>query len=168
MTKISIIAAISLNGAIGSEGSLPWPEPIPVDWEHLKKVTKGKKMIMGRRSYEDQHRVSSDAGNFVVTSQENYDLEPNFTKVTSLSEALEMCQTEEEVFVIGGASLFEEALQICHSLYLTTVFYVFEGDTFFPPIDRTKFKVEYSLNYTEEAETPYPLKIEKLVHLTNN
>ena len=157
--KISIIAAMSQNRAIGFKGSLPWPEPIPADWEHLKKVTKGKKMIMGRRSYEDKHRVSSEAGNFVLSSKENLQLEDNFRHVSSLEEALKLCKNEDEVFVIGGEGLFESALPKCQTLYLTVVRQDFEGDTFFPEFEHLNFIQSRVQAFQKGVQSPYPMEI---------
>ncbi|WP_304235375.1 dihydrofolate reductase [Jiulongibacter sediminis] len=157
--KISIIAAMSQNRAIGFKGSLPWPEPIPVDWEHLEKVTKGKKMIMGRKSYEDKHRVSSEAGNFVLSSQDDLELEDNFTHAKSLEEALELCQNEEEIFVIGGEGVFEAALPKCTTLYLTKVLQGFKGDTFFPEFEHLGFQVEKIKRFEVSEQSPYPMEI---------
>ncbi len=157
--SVSIIAAMSMNRAIGKDGSLPWPEPIPADWQHLEKVTKGKKMIMGRRSYEDKHRVSSEAGNFVLSHQDDLELEDNFTQVRSLEEALELCKGEEEVFVIGGEGVFKTALPICQTIYLTLVLEEFEGDTFFPKFEHLGFAIVETLNFSVSEESPYPMQI---------
>lgn len=150
---------MSQNRAIGFKGSLPWPEPIPADWEHLEKVTKGKKMIMGRRSYEDKHRVSSEAGNFVLSNQDDLELEDNFTHVSSLDEALELSKNEDEVFVIGGEGVFETALPKCQTLYLTKVLQDFEGDTFFPEFGHLGFQVKRIQKFEISEKSPYPMKI---------
>ncbi len=163
MAKISIIAAMSQNRAIGNQGSLPWPEPIPADWEHLERVTEGCQMIMGRKSYEDKHRVSSKAGNYVVSSQSNLELDEGFQQVGSLKEALELTRKQKEVFVIGGNSLFEEAILLCDNLYLTEVQENFEGDTFFPEFDSSAFKTQYAINFAVSNESPYPMVIKKMV-----
>lgn len=157
--SVSIIAAMSLNRAIGKDGSLPWPEPIPADWDNLKKVTKGKKMIMGRKSYEDKHRVSSEAGNYVLSHQEDLELEDNFRQVKSLEEALELCKGEDEVFVIGGQGVFKTALPRCQTIYLTLVLKEFEGDTFFPPFEHLHFRVVETQNFGVSKESPYPMQI---------
>ncbi|MGR3812246.1 dihydrofolate reductase [Jiulongibacter sp. NS-SX5] len=157
--KISIIAAMSLNRSIGYQGSLPWPEPIPVDWENLEKVTRGCKMIMGRKSYEDKHRVSSAAGNIVVTSKEDYSLDEGFQKAASLQEALLLYQNEAEVYVIGGESLFKEAIPLADKIVLTLVEKEFEGDTFFPAFEHLQFKNEEKKHFEISDQTPYPLQI---------
>lgn len=159
MPKISLIAAMSKNRAIGLNNALPWPEPIPVDWENLEKVTAGKKMIMGRKSYESQHRVWSKAGNYVVTRQENYHTDDDFETVHSLQEALNLCQDQDEVFVIGGQAIFEEAIHFADKIELTIVHQEFQGDAFFPTFDESKFKVTAKRDFKMGEGTAYPLSI---------
>lgn len=159
MPKISLIAAMSKNRAIGLNNALPWPAPIPVDWKNLESVTAGKKMIMGRKSYDNPHRVWSKAGNFVITRQENYQTDEGFETVGSLQEALELCQHEEEVFVIGGQAIFEEAIHLADKIELTVVAQDFEGDTFFPVFDESKFKISAERKYEIGEGTAYPLSI---------
>lgn len=157
--KISLIAAMSQNRAIGYENALPWSEPIPVDWENLYQVTAGKKMIMGRKSYDNPHRVWSAAGNFVVTRQEKYQVETGFEVVKSLEDALEKCQNEEEVFVIGGEEIFRIALPLAHKIVLTLVYQDFKGDAFFPEFNEAEFEITEKKTYKAGNQTPYDLEI---------
>lgn len=159
MPKISLIAAMSENRAIGLLNALPWPEPIPIDWENLARVTEGKKMIMGRKSYDNPHRVWSKAGNFVITRQENYQTDKGFEPVGSLSLALEKCKDQEEVYVIGGQQVFEEAILLADKIELTVVHQYFHGDAFFPPFDVSKFEIVGERKYEVGEGTAYPLSI---------
>lgn len=159
MPKISLIAAMSKNRAIGLNNALPWPEPIPVDWENLENVTAGKKMIMGRKSYDNPHRVWSKAGNFVITRQMNYQTDEGFQTVNSLEAALALCKDQGEVFVIGGQEVFEEAIHLADKIELTIVDQDFEGDTFFPLFDESKFKVTSKKCFEIGQGTAYPLSI---------
>jgi dihydrofolate reductase len=159
MPKISLIAAMSTNRAIGLNNALPWPEPIPIDWINLERVTAGKKMIMGRKSYDNPHRVWSKAGNFVITSQVGYPTDEGFQTVHSLQEALDLCQDQDEVFVIGGQSIFEEAIPIADKIELTIVNQNFEGDTFFPEFDESKFVIISNRKFEIGQGTAYPLSI---------
>ena len=159
MPKIALITAFDLHRGIGFQNALPWPEPIPADWAYLHKVTQGKKMIMGRKSYDNPHRVWSEAGNFVLSRQENHLLDPLFTSVSSLQQALDYCQMEEEVFVIGGQQLFEMALPICQTIHCTRVLAHFEADTFFPEFDLACFEASPILSLEAGDTSPYPIEI---------
>ena len=99
--QLSIMAAMGQNRVIGNQGRLPWP-PMPADWTHLHKVCQGKKMIMGRKSYDTPDRISSATGNVVISRQPNYPLEKGFIQANSLPQALAMLHDEVEVFVMGG------------------------------------------------------------------
>ncbi|MFN3590247.1 MAG: dihydrofolate reductase [Spirosomataceae bacterium] len=159
MPKIALITAFDLKRGIGFKNALPWPEPIPADWEYLHQVTKGKKMIMGRKSYDNPHRVWSEAGNFVLTRQANYSVDSLFTCVSSLEQALAACQAEEEVFVIGGQQVFEMALPLCQTIHCTHVLAHFESDTFFPNFDLDSFTATSILSLEKGLQNPYPIEI---------
>ncbi len=159
MTIISIIAAMDLKRTIGFNKSLPWPKPIPADWENLFKVTKGKKMIMGRKSYEDKHRVWSELGNIVISTNENLMLENGFVHANTLKEALNIYNSEKEVFVLGGQRLFTEALPLATNLYLTIVHDIFEGDTFFPEFKTEDYEILSKKSIGIGPQSPYPIEI---------
>jgi dihydrofolate reductase len=162
MPIISIIAAFDLQWIIGNKGKLPWEKPIPADWDNLYKVTKGKKMIMGRKSFEDENRVWSEAGNFVVSSQSNIKLDPGFELVANLKEALLQIKTYEEVFVIGGQKLFEEVLPYTKNLHITLVKSNFEGDRFFPKFDKKDYNIISERKIEPSLASPYPIEISHL------
>lgn len=126
------------NRAIGFRGHLPWPS-LPNDWAHFFKVTKGCRMIMGRKSYDTPDRLASEVGNFVITRQKDFPLEEGFTQASSLEEALEACKNDKEVFVIGGAEIFRQALPLADTIHLTIVHGIFEGDAFFPEFSDADF-----------------------------
>lgn len=138
--RISLIAAMSENRAIGFNGRLPWPH-LPNDWANFFEVTKGCRMIMGRKSYDTPDRLSSKVGNFVITRQADFPLDEGFTRASSLEEALEKCQNDSEVFVIGGEEIFRQALPLADCIHLTIVNGIFEGDAFFPEFPEADFQI---------------------------
>lgn len=158
MLSISLIAAMSLNRAIGLNNALPWT-PIPADWDNLKQVTKGKKMIMGRKSYDNPHRIWSEFGNFVITRQVDYKVDEGFEVVDSLENAFKKCNNEDEVFVLGGEEIFRLALPFAHKIYLTLVHETFDGDAFFPEFDQTLFDVIEEKVFKIGQNTPYDISI---------
>lgn len=158
MPIISLIAAMSENRAIGLNNALPW-ESIPADWDNLKKVTHGKKMIMGRKSYDSPHRLWSEVGNYVITRKQDYIVDPGFEVVSSLEEALKRCEDQEEVFVLGGEEIFKLAIPMADKIYLTIVHQVFDADTFFPKFDESEFDIVDRMEFKAGENTPYDISI---------
>lgn len=156
-TKISLIAAMDLNRGIGFNNSLPWSKPIPADWEHLFRVTEGKKMIMGRKSFDNPHRVASNAGNIVLSSEKDLILPNGFILANSIAEALDIYINEDEVFIIGGQQLFEQSIEFADEIYLTVVLDRFKSDTFFPEFNKERFKVNYIEQHNDKGS--YPIEI---------
>lgn len=133
---IAIIAAVAKNRVIGKDGRIPWH--IPADMEHFKKLTLGNVVIMGRRTYEEIGRPLSGRMTYLVSRTLRVEAE-NCHTVASLPEALQAAG-ERDVFICGGAMLYEEALPIADCLYLTELEGEVDGDTFFPAIDKDLFE----------------------------
>ena len=126
--KISLIAAIaSGNRALGKDNQLIYK--IKEDQEWFKNKTSGHTIIMGRRTYESIDHALPNRINIVVTRNPSFTAE-NITVVHSLEEALKLAV--DEVFIIGGGQIYQEAIKIADRLYLTVVEGNPEADTFFP------------------------------------
>jgi dihydrofolate reductase len=156
--KISLIAAMSLNRAIGKQGQLPW-QHIPADWGNLFSVTAGKKMIMGRKSYESPQRIWSKEGNIVITRQADYVIDEGFMIANSVHEALDIYRNEDEVFVLGGEEIFRQTLVFADFIYLTIVQEFFEGDAFFPEFNEKDFEIIEQKDFAIGENTPYDISI---------
>lgn len=152
--RISLIAAMSENRAIGLKGRLPWPH-LPNDWANFFKVTEGCRMIMGRKSYDTPDRLWSKAGNFVITRQADFPLDEGFERASSLEEALAYCKEDNEVFVIGGEEIFRQALPIADCIHLTLVHGVFEGDAFFPAFNEANFYIKSRQEFPADSSHLY-------------
>lgn len=141
MMRISIIVARALNGVIGLDGGMPWD--LPEDLRHFKRVTLGKAVIMGRRTYESIGRPLPKRLNVVVSSTMDPAAHEALVIARTFDEALEACRSQgyEDVFAIGGEAIFREALPRAERLYLTNVFAHPEGDTYFPEYDETAWTV---------------------------
>ncbi len=136
--RLSLIAAVAANGVIGSENELPWR--LPEDLKRFRVLTLGNPVIMGRRTFESIGRPLPGRRNIVVTRNIDYRAEGCETRNT-LGAALAACQGgSDEVFVIGGAQIYAEALPLAQRLYLTEIRRAFEGDARFPHWDRTAWK----------------------------
>ncbi len=129
--KISIIAAMAENRVIGKDNDLVWH--LPEDFKFFKEKTKEHVIIMGRKTYESLGKALKNRTNVVVSR--NPDFSPSDAKkFSSLEDALNFAKKveTEEIFIIGGANIYQQALPISTHMYLTHVHESFEGDTFFP------------------------------------
>ena len=135
--KIYLVAAVAANGVIGRDGQLPWH--LPEDLKHFKRLTLGHPVIMGRRTWESLGRALPGRDNIVVTRTAGYEA-PGAAVASSLEAALALCAGESVVFVIGGQQLFAESLPIAAGLVLTEIYRDYEGDTWFPRYDRSRWR----------------------------
>jgi dihydrofolate reductase len=145
-THISIIVAIANNRVIGLNNTLPWH--LPEDLKRFRALTMGHHIIMGRKTYESLGRLLPGRTTVIVSRQAGYQIDG--AKVAgSLQEAIDACDGDDEVFVIGGAEIYRQALGLADRLYLTEIDAVFAGDAWFPEFDRT----EWSECVREQAES---------------
>lgn len=146
---IALIVAMSKNRVIGNKGSIPWH--LPDDFKHFKDLTSGHTVIMGRKTFESIGRPLPDRKNIIVTSQAEYSA-PGCEVATSLISAI---QANPEAFIIGGESLYKESLPIADKVYLTEVETTCEGDTFFPEISDTEWKLIEEEFHANDAKHSY-------------
>ncbi|MEJ8574325.1 dihydrofolate reductase [Microbaculum marinum] len=136
--RLSIIVAIAENGVIGRDNGLPWR--LPSDLRYFKSVTMGKPVIMGRKTFESIGRPLPGRDNIVVTRRTGFTA-PDVTVAYSLDEAVTLAEGFararglDEVFIIGGAQIYAEALDRADRLYVTEVATAAEGNATFPEID---------------------------------
>lgn len=155
-SELSLIVAVAENGVIGDKNALLWH--ISEDLKHFKSITTGHPIVMGRRTYESLGRPLPNRTNVVITRQ---GLEiPGCTVVHSLQEAVGLFPAEEEVFVIGGAQIYAEALPLARRFYLTRVFHAYEGDTRFPAWDERDWRLVESESFPHGKDFPHPFAFE--------
>jgi dihydrofolate reductase len=138
---ISIIAALSENKVIGKDQALPWE--LPGDLKRFRRITKGHPVIMGRKSYEAIGKALPKRTNIVLTRNEDYEL-PDAKVFHKLKDAIGFAlELDKEVFVIGGESIFRDALEqnLVDKMYLTHIHKDFEGDTFFPEFNNENWNI---------------------------
>ena len=135
--KIYLVVAVASNGVIGRNGQLPWH--LPEDLKHFKRLTLGHPVIMGRRTWESLKGPLPGRDNIVVTSQAGYNA-PGAAVANSLQGALALCVGEPLAFVIGGSRLFAESLPIAAGIVVTEIHRDYEGDTWFPEYDRSRWR----------------------------
>ncbi len=159
--KLALIAAVAENGAIGKDNQLLWH--LPADLQHFKRLTTGHTVVMGRKTYESIGKPLPNRTNVVVTRQPDYWAEGCIV-VNSLEEAIAQATSARaadrlkprggpsqpsthQLFVIGGAELYAQALPLANTLYLTEVKASPEGDAFFPTLNL--------MDWNELSRRPY-------------
>ena len=141
---IAMMMAMDKNKLIGANGDLPWR--IPGDLPYFKRVTMGKPIIMGRKTYDSMGRALPGRTNIVVTRDHQWTAE-GVTVVHNLDDALNagrssaVDQAVAEIFIIGGASLCSDAMPITQRLYLTVVDKAYEGDTWLDSFEWSDWKL---------------------------
>jgi dihydrofolate reductase len=151
---ISIIVAVAKNNVIGKDNSLLWH--ISEDLQRFKKITENHTVIMGRKTYFSlPFRPLKNRRNIVISkSVANID---GVEVVDNLRSAFDLCKGEDEVFIIGGASIYSQSINYADKIYLTKIYKSFEGDTFFPEIDNKKWQLtdKSEFFYAEKADLKF-------------
>ncbi len=148
---ISLIVAMARNRVIGADNRIPWH--LPNELKLFKSLTMGHHIVMGRRTYESIGRLLPGRTTVIVTRQRDYDV-PGAIVAHSVTEALEACKGDAEIFVIGGAELFRETLPIADRIYLTVVDAEPAGDTFMPAFDSSEWQESAAQSFLRTRSTP--------------
>lgn len=128
-SRLSVIAALARNRVIGRDNDLPWH--LPEDLKRFRALTMGHHIVMGRKTYESLGRLLPGRTTVVVTRNPSYEV-PGAIVVNSLEQAVQACGDDPEIFLIGGAELYQQSLALAERLYLTEIDAEFEGDAYFP------------------------------------
>lgn len=134
--NLSLLVAVSENNVIGKDNQLPWH--LPNDLKYFKNQTWGMPILMGRKTFDSIGKPLQGRKSIVITRNENWQYE-NVDVVHSVEDAIMKANEygSKEVFVIGGAEIFNTAFSQANRIYLTRVHHVFEGDAFFPEVSTT-------------------------------
>ena len=135
--SLSIVVAMDENRLIGKDNKLPWH--LPADLAYFKKITTGKSIVMGRKTYDSIGRPLPNRRNIVI-SRNSKTLITGCEVITSIDEVLSITKDEDEVMIIGGASLCEQLLHQVSRLYITKVEGKFDGDVYFPKYDESDWR----------------------------
>jgi dihydrofolate reductase len=136
---ISIIVAVSEDWGIGKDNELLWH--ISEDLKRFKKLTSGNAVIMGKKTWESlPRRPLPGRKNIVLTDDPNESIENSVTAY-SIDDALDKCGPAEEIFIIGGGSIYRQFMPIADRLFITHVHKKAPADIFFPEIDRSVWKI---------------------------
>jgi dihydrofolate reductase len=150
---ISFIVAMDTKSAIGKNNELPWH--LPADLSFFKKVTMGNPIVMGRKTFESIGKALPGRENVVVTRDRHYKAE-DCTIIHSVDKISEIERnSNEEVFVIGGAEIFKETFPFADRLYITMIEEEFDGDTFFPPFNPDEWELKSRKKGPKDDKNPY-------------
>ena len=155
---ISLIAAVADNNVIGKSNDLPWH--LPTDMKYFRDTTMGHCVIMGRKNYDSiplKYRPLDGRTNIVVTRQQSFTA-PDCIVTNSIEEGLKIARAnkESEVFIIGGADVYKQTIHNADRLYVTHIHHSFDGDAFFPIIDKTKWKLVSQKDMQADAKNKFP------------
>lgn len=156
--RIALIWAMASNGVIGRDNKLPWY--LPNDLKYFKRLTTGKPVIMGRKTYDSIGKPLPNRTNIVITRDPEFQAE-GVKLVHSLEAAIELAEAEclvggsDEVIVMGGAQIYEQALPRADRLYVTLVHAEVVGDACFPEVDLDAYQERAREDFKAEGPNPY-------------
>lgn len=160
--NLSIIVAMAKNRTIGINNTLPWR--IPEDLKHFKTLTMGHHMIMGRKTFESIGKPLPGRITVVVSRDRSLKID-GCVVAHSLQEAVAACTADPQVFVVGGADIYAQALGLADTLYITEIQQDVTGDAWFPEFDRSEW-LEVSREIHRQ-ETPETLEYHFVTYLRN-
>ena len=141
---ISIIVAMGQNRVIGKNGQLPWH--LPSDLQRFKRLTMGHTLIMGRRTFESIGRPLQGRKTIILSRNPNFRA-AGCDVVTDIKTALQLASSAEELFICGGAEIYQQSLPLTERIYLTTLEFNPDGDTVFPEFSTEGFKTLYARQF---------------------
>lgn len=164
--KISLIVAMASNRVIGDNGLMPWH--LSADLKKFRQITTGFPILMGRKTYQSIGRPLPNRTNIIVSKDINY--QPNGCLVfNDLDSALKHAsQLAPEVFIIGGASLYEDLLPVADTLYITEIHQVFAGDTVFPVYEKNDWTEVDRVDIDNDPTVEFTYSFLQLVRNANS
>jgi dihydrofolate reductase len=160
MKNISIIVAVDKNNGIGCNNQLLCH--LPADMKHFKETTSGHTVIMGRKTWDSlKIQPLPNRKNVVITTQTNFQPE-NVSVVHSINEAIELCKTDNECFIIGGDSIYKQFIPFSNRIYLTEIHDNFEADTFFPILNQEEWILIEQQDFAPDEKNKYAYSFKTL------
>jgi dihydrofolate reductase len=151
--RVSLIVAMERNGVIGRDGGLPWH--LSTDLRRFKQLTMGHHIIMGRKTFESIGRLLPGRTSVVVTRQSDF-VAPGAIIAHCLPDAVAAASNDDEAFIIGGAEIYQQALDIVDRIYLTEVDADVPGDARFPDFDRSEWAVADRTEHPADERNDHP------------
>lgn len=157
--KLSLIVAMAHNRTIGLNNQLPWH--LSADLKRFKQLTMGNPILMGRKTHESIGRPLPGRPNLIISQNTRYQA-PGCLVFNDIASALAHCQDYAELFVIGGASLYEAMLPQADYIYLTEIEQDFAGDTYFPDISPRQWQENELVTITNDPTVNFSYSFSKL------
>lgn len=156
---LSHIVAASENNIIGKDNGLPWH--LPKDFNYFKNKTWCMPIIMGRNTYESMKTELPGRMNVVITSKTNWHPK-NIEVVHTIDDAINKAKEADtkEIFIIGGGDIFKQTLDKVDRVYLTRVHTHIEGDTYYPELNKSEWKLTSSIDNEKDEKNNYPFTFE--------
>ena len=152
MSKVSLIVAMANNRVIGINNTLPWH--LPADLKHFKALTMGHHILMGRKTYESIGKPLPGRTSVVVTRNPNYTVE-GVTIAHTLEEAIALSDSDPEIFIIGGAELYRQAIQLADRIYLTEIELEITGDAHFTELNKNEWQESSRISHAPDEKNLY-------------
>jgi dihydrofolate reductase len=150
---IAIVVAVAENNVIGKDNQLIWH--LPADLRFFKNLTMGHPILMGRKTYESIGKPLPGRTTVIITRQQDFEA-PGCIVTNSVDEAIaEARKLDQDIYIIGGAEIYKQALAKVDTIYLTRVNHTFDGDTFFPEIDEKNWEVESEEKHEPDEKNTY-------------
>ncbi|MBL1408137.1 type 3 dihydrofolate reductase [Sphingobacterium faecale] len=156
-TKITLIVAAAENNAIGKDNQMPWH--LPNDFKYFKKTTLGHSVIMGRKTFESIGKPLPERRNIVLTRDQHYS-NRDVDVANSIQEVLTYCRDEREIFIIGGANIYQQTLPLAQRVLLTRVHASINGDAFFPELSPAEWSLTSQEKHTADEKHAYDYTFE--------
>ncbi|GHA54337.1 dihydrofolate reductase [Pontibacter akesuensis] len=157
---IALVVAAAENNVIGKDNDLIWY--LPADLKHFKSITMGHPMLMGRKTYESIGKPLPGRTSIIITSQKDFKAE-GCVVVHSLEEALEKGrELDDDLCIIGGANVYQQALPLADKVYLTRVHHSFDGDVFFPELSPAEWQVVEEEHHEPDEKNKYSYTFQTL------
>jgi dihydrofolate reductase len=156
-TKITLIVAAAENNAIGKDNQMPWH--LPNDFKYFKKSTIDHSIVMGRKTFESIGKPLPERRNIVLTRDQQYN-NPGIDVANSLQDVLTYCRDEREIFIIGGANIYQQALPLAQRVLLTRVHATIDGDAFFPELPSTEWELVSQEKHNKDEKHAYDYTFE--------
>jgi len=160
MSQLSLIVAMDNNRLIGANNALPWH--LPADLAFFRRVTMGKPVLMGRKTHQSIGRPLPGRRNIVISRNPDFHAE-GCELAPGLDEALRLAADADEVMLIGGASLYQQAMPRVEQMYITRIHHQFSGDAWFPEFDEGQWRIEFREDFEAGHKQEYDFSFIKYV-----
>ncbi len=161
--RLALVVAMANNNAIGKDGTLPWRLSDDLKW--FKKVTTGKPIIMGRKTFDSLGKALPNRDNIVITRNRSFTA-PDVTVASDLedaiaiAEAFAVARNVQEICIIGGGEIYAQSLAIANHLYITAVdIEIKDADAYFPKINTSDWDVEKLADITRDSKNDHDADI---------